>query len=38
MVWNKAEDAGGLSPAKDNTAVSASFLPPNLCHFIRQLR
>ena len=21
MVWNKAEDAGGLSPAKDNNAV-----------------
>ncbi len=21
MVWNKAEDAGGLSPAKDDNAV-----------------
>ena len=21
MVWNKAEDAGGLSPTKDNNAV-----------------
>ena len=33
MVWNKAEDAGGLSPAKDDNAVFTA----NLCHFIRQL-
>lgn len=37
MVWNKAEDDGGLSPAKDDNAVSSPFLPPNLCHSIRQL-
>lgn len=37
MVWNKAEDTGGLPPAKDDNAVSAPFSPPNLCHFIRQL-
>ena len=33
MVWNKAEGVGGLSLAKDDNTI----LPPNLCHFIRQL-
>lgn len=28
MVRNKAEDAGGLSFAKDDNAVSAPFFPP----------
>ena len=37
MMWNKAEGVGGLSPAKDDNTVFAPFLPPNLCHFIRQL-
>lgn len=37
MMWNKAEDVGGLSPAKEDNAVTAPFLPPNLCHFIFQL-
>lgn len=37
MVRNKAEDVGGLSPAKENNAVTTPFLPLNLCHFIRQL-
>ena len=29
MGYGKAEDAGGLSPVKDDNAVRASFLPPN---------
>ena len=28
MVWNKAEDAGGLSPAKDDNAELVSFYSP----------
>lgn len=29
MGRSKAENAGGLSPAKDDNAVHAPFLPPN---------
>ena len=35
MMWGKAEDAGGLAPAKADTDVVTPFLPPNLCQFIR---
>ena len=35
MMWGKAEDAGGLAPAKDANDVFTPFLPPNLCQFIR---
>ena len=37
MTWGKAEDAGGRAPTKDDNDVHTPFLPPNLCHFIRQL-
>ena len=36
MAWGKAEDAGGLTPGKDDNAASTPFSPPNLCHFIRE--
>ena len=35
MMWGKAEDAGGLAPAKDDNDGFPPFLPPNLCQFIR---
>ena len=35
MMWGKAEDAGGLAPAKDDNDVFTPFLPPNLCQFMR---
>ena len=33
MRCGKAEDAGGLTPAKDDNAVHATFLPPNFTDF-----
>ncbi len=33
MRCGKAEDAGGLTPVKDDNAVHATFLPPNFTDF-----
>ena len=33
MWYGKAEDAGGLTPAKDGNAVHAPFQPPNFTDF-----
>ncbi len=33
MWCGKAEDAGGLTPAKDDNAVLAAFYPPNFTDF-----
>ncbi len=37
MAWSKAEDAGGLTSAKDGNDVPIPFSPPNVCHLLRQL-
>lgn len=31
MMWGKAEDAGGLAPAKDDNDAAASSRPPSSC-------
>ena len=33
MRRGKAEDAGGLTPAKDATTVHTAFFPPNFTDF-----